>query len=462
MPKKNALLEIVHSKLEAVRSIGFARSVGILAGGTALAQAVSFLALPLITRIYTPADFNLLAVFVSLLSILSVSACLRFEIAIPLPNRDSDAANLLALSLCCCTAISLIIAAFVWWLPNQFFGFIGLEEVIQYLWLLPIGVWMGSAYSAAQFWLTRKKNFKLIAGTRMTQALGGSGTQLAMGWLGVGPLGLLLGQIVSSSAGLLSLLRRSTQKDKSDFLQIRCSEMRRMLREYDRFPKYATFEALANIVGIHLPVIIIAALAIGPEAGYLMLATRVMTIPMNLIGGAIAQVYLSRAASEFRDGALAEFSLKVLSGLFRVGAGPLLALGILAPTIFAIAFGKEWGRSGELVLWMIPWFLFQFLASPISMAMHVTGKQREMLAVTIIGLLIRIGAVILASQWLKNHISEIYAIAGGIFYFSCLLVFSRSAGIKGLALLKIASTHASLTAKWACAAIIFRLILSYF
>lgn len=74
----------------------FARSVGVLAGGTAAAQAIGILVLPVVTRLYTPADFTVLAFYSSILGIVAGVACLRLDIAIPLTKSDGDAANLLS------------------------------------------------------------------------------------------------------------------------------------------------------------------------------------------------------------------------------------------------------------------------------------------------------------------------------------------------------------------------------
>ena len=65
---------------------GFRHSVGVLVSGGVLAHGITALALIVITRLYTPADFSVLAVYGSLLTIISVLACLRFEVAIPLPG----------------------------------------------------------------------------------------------------------------------------------------------------------------------------------------------------------------------------------------------------------------------------------------------------------------------------------------------------------------------------------------
>lgn len=77
----------------------FFLSVGVLAGGTGLSQAIMLAMSPVLTRIYSPTDFSMLAAYTALTSILSVAACLRFDIAIPLPEAEHEAANLLGLSL---------------------------------------------------------------------------------------------------------------------------------------------------------------------------------------------------------------------------------------------------------------------------------------------------------------------------------------------------------------------------
>ena len=61
------------------------RAVGVLVGGTATAHAITALSMPIVTRLYAPTDMSLLAIFASLLQILYVAICLRFDIALSLP-----------------------------------------------------------------------------------------------------------------------------------------------------------------------------------------------------------------------------------------------------------------------------------------------------------------------------------------------------------------------------------------
>lgn len=420
----------MRTRLHGLLQNSFVRSVSILVGGTAFAQAVTVLILPFLTRLYTPADFSALAVYAGILGVVAVVACLRFDIAIPLPERDADGANLLGLALFLALVVSLLIAVPCLLAPEWLAGLLKQPGLENYLWLLPIGVFMMSSYNALQFWATRQKKFSLIARTRMTQSLGGAAAQLGFGLAALAPLGLIVGQTISNGAGAVVLGLQAWRHSKALFGQISFSDMVRLFRVYDRFPKYSSLESFANNAAIQVPVLMIAAAALGPEAGYLALAMRVMQAPMSLIGGAIGQVYLSKAPEEYRLGRLGIFTANILGGLMKTGIGPLAFAGIVAPTVFAFIFGEPWGRAGVLVAWMTPWFIFQFLASPVSMALHVTNQQKHAFFLQAFGLLLRVGFVFGAIQLCEGAIAEVYAITGFIFYFVYLILVLKVVGCR--------------------------------
>ena len=407
----------------------FLKSAGILIGGTAFAQAIAILILPLLTRLYTPEDFGVLAAYSSILGIVSVVACLRFEIAIPLPKKDASAANLLAVALCSSTGVAIFFSVIIYFYSERMMDLMGQEKGREYLWLLPLGVWLSGIYSAAQFWATRQKKFSRVARTRVFQAVGGAGTQIAWGWYLNSPFGLILGQLVNVGGGVYGLLRGAMKEDISAIRKIHWRRMRRVIKAYSKFPRYSVPEAVANTAGIQLPILLIAAMAVGPEAGYLMLVMRIMQAPIGLIGGAVGQIYLSRAAQELRENNLDKFTATTILGLIRLGGGPLIFLGIVSPVVFPLVFGVQWQRAGEIATWMTPWFVFQLVTSPVSMVMHVRGWQKAMLLLTLTGLVLRLGTTILAAQYDRSHFSEYYALSGAFFYATCLCVFLKAAGI---------------------------------
>ena len=64
--------------------------------GTTLSQAVPIAIMPILTRIYTPEDFGLYAIYGAIITILGTIASGRYELAILLPDKDEDAINIFA------------------------------------------------------------------------------------------------------------------------------------------------------------------------------------------------------------------------------------------------------------------------------------------------------------------------------------------------------------------------------
>lgn len=413
-----SLLEKVNAKLNAQG--GFLKAVSVLVGGTAFAQLIGFLCLPFLTRLYSPEDYSILGVYIAMVSILSVISCLRFDIAIPIPQQEDEGKALLLLALLSNT-IFFIVLYFALLLIHPFIqDFKIIKQLSYWIWLVPFGVYISGLYSALQYWATRHKRFKDIARTRMTQAVFGNGTSLATGAIWGGFWGLILGQILNFSGGLIKLAISA----KKDLSLVKSSPLKDTFSKYSNFPKYSTFEALANTSAIQLPLIIIASFVIGPEVGYLMMAMKVLGIPMGLLGGSMAQVYLSHAPIKFKEGLLYKYTIDILKKIFKLIFIPFILLTLLSPYIFEILLGENWARLGYYIIIMIPWYFMQLMSSPVSMSLHVIGNQNVALYLQLFGFTIRV--VILYLLLLHNSDNAIiyYMFSGFIFYliYMCVIL----------------------------------------
>lgn len=415
----------IATKVKNLQSISFLKSIAILAGGSAAAQLIAMMAIPILTRLYSPDDFSVLAVYTSIFGIISVAACLGFDFAVPLPSVEKDAIGLMVLaiiSVCVVTAVTTII---VYSIPQTLVKSYGLED---YLWMFPVGVFFAGTYNALQSLSVRYSQFTNISSTRLKQSSWVAASQIGMGYSTSSAFGLLLGQVINGLIGTLYLLK--LVKLKYNPRQIGYNRLLYLLKKYKKFPQFTSLETLTNSAGVQIPVLIIATYAAGAEAGFLILAMRVMQTPLGLLGRAVSQVYLSKAPEENRNNNLGAFTEQVLVGLTKAGVGPLLFAGITAPLLFPLVFGANWSKAGELVTWMTPWFVFQFLASPISMLMHIKNQQKLMLLITVGGLFVRAGTVLLTAFFANNYLSEAYATSSAIFYVCCLIIFSGFVGIK--------------------------------
>jgi len=396
------------------------RSIGVLVGGAVVAHGITMLAMPVNTRLYTPEDFTVLSVFSSLTLILTPIACLRFDAAIVMPASEHDAANLLVVALLANAAVSTLLVVVMLALPDSAYRLLNVSALMPYLWLIPPTVFIAGAYGALQAWYLRERRFAAIARSRAGQSAVAAGTQITLGYSGVGPLGLILGQALNYGVGFVTLLGGMLVRHRSALGTVNWSQMAAVFRTYDRFPRYSVWEALANGLSNSAPLVIIAAMASGPEAGYLALSLFVLQAPLALLGNAIGQVYLSGAPQAHREGRLDTYTAETLIGLMRAGSGPLLFAAIASPALFGLVFGTSWERSGVLVAWMAPWFFLQFLASPICNALHVSGHQKTMMIFHLFGVVVRVGSVLIAGMVAKDVISEVWAVSGWVFYAAYL------------------------------------------
>lgn len=446
----------LRQRLERLRGASkgeFLRSIAVLAGGTAFAQALTVAALPILTRLYGPEDFNVLAVYAAILSTVSVISCLRFEIAIPLPESDKEAVALLLLALLLPILFGASLGLFLTLFPGSVADRLGVPSLAPYLWMVPLGVWLSGTYAALQYWTSRKRRFKTVAQTRVVQALGGTATQLSIGALHHSPLGLLFGHMISAGAGVVKLGSSAWVEVSSHARLLKRTDLIQTARAYRRFPIYSAPEALANSAGIQIPILMIAALAIGPLAGLLFVAKRIMAAPMALISGAVAQVYLSHAPEHHRSGNLDEFTAKTIGGLGKTAAGPILAIGVLAPGFSNLILGDSWSQVGEVILWLAPWVLMQLLTSPVSMALHVTGRQRVALYLQLAGLVMRVGAILLAYMFFEEGIVQTYAASGFVFYTMYLLVICQATSMSYRRLMQVLVSILPLASAWVLLAI---------
>lgn len=408
-----SLLEKVNAKLNAQG--GFLKAVSVLVGGTAFAQLIGFLCLPFLTRLYSPEDYSILGVYIAMVSILSVISCLRFDIAIPIPQQEDEGKALLLLALLSNTIFFVVLYLALFLIHPFIQDFKIIKQLSYWIWLVPFGVYISGLYSALQYWATRHKRFKDIAQTRMTQAVFGNGTSLATGAIWGGFWGLILGQILNFSGGLIKLAISA----KKDLSLVKSNPLKDTFSKYSHFPKFSTFEALANTSATQLPLIIIASVALGPEVGYLMMAMKILMVPMGLIGSSISQVYLADVNNHKRS--LYKYTIKIIVKIFKLALVPFFVLMLVSPALCGYIFGSDWSTVGKYISLMTPWFFMQILYSPISMALHVVGRSKEAMFLQIFGFVLRVLLLFVFSAYYIDHVVSYYIFSGFFYYLLCIL-----------------------------------------
>lgn len=365
----------------------FARNVVTLMTGTTFAQALLILVAPILTRLYSPDDFGVFALYTSILGIMAVVACWRYELAIVLPEKDEDAANVLVLSILICFIMAVLTLLLVVLFRIQLATVLGTPELATWLWFMPLSLIAAGLFRAFNYWSTRRKQFNRLAARTITQSTVTAATQIGTGALypaaSAGGLigGSIVGQLIATGRLAWQISRDEGKQIKNYFC---IKGIRRVLTRYRRFPIYDSWSGLLNTASTMLPALLLGYFFTPAVVGYYALGHRVLAMPMGVVGGSIAQVFFPQAIEAKRKGDLNRLTLDMFQRLLSIGFVPILLITIVAPDLFAVIFGVRWWIAGEYVRWLSLWLLFVFISSPLSTMYAVMERQRDGLIVNII------------------------------------------------------------------------------
>ncbi len=374
----------------------FARSVTLLAGGTALGQVITVLVSPILTRLYTPEDFGVFGVYASILGIVTVVASLRYEYAVPLPEDDETAANILALCFALLSGMTTLSWFVIHNLGGQIVTWANVPGLKPYLWLIPLGMLGAGTYQILNYWAVRKRDFSRIARTRLSRGLARAALQVGVGFAHSGPLGLLLGQLAGETAGSTSLGLAAWRKDRAPFKAVSLQGIRRAGVRYKRFPLFFSCASLLDVLALQVPQILFAAFYGTQVAGWFALSQRVIAAPLNIVVDSVAQVYFGEAARMLRDDpkAMRRLFLKLTGRLALTGGLPVAMICTSAPWFFAIVFGPGWEMAGRYVQIMGFMFAVRFTIVPLFHTLNVLERQDLYLLWEIIRLVLVVGSLL--------------------------------------------------------------------
>jgi len=404
----------------------FTRNVGELVGGTAIAQGLIILSSPLLTRLYTPSDFGVLAVFMSIIGLFQLVTSFRYEQAIPLPGDEKNASALMVLCFITHSGMTLIIGLGIGLIGIDLINWTNTKTLEAYIWLLPLGLFPVGIYEILSLWAIRTKEFSSLARTKISQGIGLVTTQIGLGYTPAGTLGLILGDIAGRCLGIWTLTRLLWQRSKTVVFRVTFNDLVNVLKRYRRFPLFSTPSVFFNRSGISLPPLLFSAFYGPTIAGWMVLCERVLRTPVSLLGQSTAKVYLGEAATLKRDDPERLFLLFCVTTkrLLLVGVLPIIIVVVFGPWLFGLVFGREWLQSGVYARFLGLSLLLEFVVSPLSQTLNILERQDLQLIWDILYFTLVVGSLLL-SYWIGFSVKVAVAFyAGALFlaYFVQMII----------------------------------------
>ena len=359
------------------RKSSFARDLLKLLSGAMFAQLFSVLVAPILTRLYAPEAFGVLAVFLSIIAVPGEIACLGYDRAIMLPEKDEESANLLMISLGFVALVTGLSIVVIWLGTETITRLLRTPELAPYMWLVPPSILLTGVFTALSQWTTRSKRFGQLSIARISNTTITTGMPLGAGLLGYATsLSLIVGYTFGTLAAMLWLALRVLRSDIGLFRHdLHKQDILSRVKRYRKFPLYDTPATLLNSISWQLPTFFLAAFFSPAVTGFYALGNRVLRLPMNLLGSSLGQVFYQRATEDHQQGILPVFVESTFGRLVSYGLFPMLILAIIGRDLFTVVFGSQWAEAGTYTQILSIWTFFWFVSSPLSTLYYVLEKQ---------------------------------------------------------------------------------------
>lgn len=355
---------------------GLLRSrIAALLLSSATAQLVPVLTMPVLSRLFTPAEFGMLGVYLSTVAVLSVAGSWRVEHAVIIEPDEPTALALARL----CIVLCLVTGAFVllvlglldvaWLDPRK----LGVSPFAYYL--IPFGVIVNSLLQVQSARMLRARAVRSLAHSRIAQAVATAVLTLLSGWLLSAAELLIVATLVGQGIGLL-IMRRALLPYPTAHLAR--GQIRALLSRQKRFALFTLPSDLLSASSAQMPTFLLATIFGPAAAGSFLLAQRALLMPLSVIGSAVTDVYKTDASRLYaQSGTCAPLTRKAFAGLGALAVIPAIVLLAWSPVLFATVFGEQWRTAGVLCQILAIPALLRLAATPISYNFYLAQRQAE-------------------------------------------------------------------------------------
>jgi O-antigen/teichoic acid export membrane protein len=369
----------------------FAKNALTLTMGTGIAQVFPMLFYPILGRIFTPAEFGLLATITSITSILTVLATGKYESSILITETKQAAADIIVFVLV--LSFSFLLISFI--VLQVFAGKLSelLEEpgIKKWLFVCPLSAFAIIIFNCYNEWCVRNKYFINLSWNKITNSSAVTLSKLFFGITRVLTYGLVIGDLfgrIISSAGCIF---RALKNDRAEFLNFSFNRVVILVKQYTDFPKYSLPDQLLDTLNSQLPTLMIAYFFMSTEVGYYSMAGNLLSVPASVIAVAIRDVFRQRANEEWvKNGNCKNIYNETVRMMVYIIIPASILLIIVLPDLFSLVLGKNWRIAGIYARILIANEAILFIFHVVAAVFIIANKMKVSLIWQVFSVLITV------------------------------------------------------------------------
>ncbi len=372
----------------------FYRNVFTLISATSVAQILSIIIYPVLTRIYTTEDHGLFGLYMSIISITAIISTGKYELSVLLPKSHVKSANIVFLSVLLSFVFSLFLLFLTIFFGKSFASILGNEKIFTWLFLVPLSTFLVAVFQTLSYWSNRHKRYRRMGAANMSQSITNSVVKISSSGIFQNGGGLIFGALIGQVTGACIFLMDFFTKDRNMIREIKKDIIISAGREYQLFPRFSMMHYLVNNFSGSLPIFALSSFFTTGHAGLYSVAFVIVFRPMNLLTSSLGQVFSQRIIARFNDGQdIVSDIRRLIIRLIQIGIIPFILAAITGPWIFGFVLGDSWRESGRYMQIILPWLFTVLISTPLSFLPDLLSRQKKAMWVDIIKFAFRFLAV---------------------------------------------------------------------
>lgn len=381
--------------------------------GTVVAQLLNLAAIPVLSRLFSPEDFGVFAVYFGISTILSSVSCMRYELAIMLPKKDNNAYQLVISGFFFLIITTVLAFILILFFSSAITDLLNVDKYRYLIFLVPVLMFLTGAYKVLNNWFSRFKNFKTISVSNVLKSAGSGLSKISFGLLFFKSFGLFLGEIIGQFLSVIYLFKKERKVAASNNFKIKREKLVSELKENKNFPFFSMPMALLNSVSVQILVYFLTIIYNTGIVGFYTQANKVMNYPLSLISNSFISVFYQKLTSTKQQVKLYLYSYLSSLAIAFVISVPVFFWG---EELFGFVLGKEWKFSGYLAKLLIPLIVFGFATRNTSIVFSYLKLQQ----ISLIWQILYLSAAFIVFFFLKDTKIEIlimwFSFIGGFMY----------------------------------------------
>lgn len=396
-----------------------------LTSGSVINYVIPIVTTPILTRIFSPADYGVWGIFSSIATILTVFVCGGYEYAIVESENEEERNNVVKLCVGICTIFNLLLTLFFFIM--RLLGS-SLFEIGDLIFLVPLYLLLTGFLSILQNYSNAHEFYKTLAVSQIVAGVTLALSRIVLGLLNI-QNGLVYGAALSSIITVIYLYFPSLKGGLSLFTQTSSGSLKELIVKYKNYPLFDAPSTFIVYLSNNIPVLLLSRYFGKDLLGGYTMVLQLLLLPMSFIGANMGRVFFQQISND--KSMIAPTSHQVYKISFLLGLAIIVFFLLGGDYLLYWILGHDWSIAGEYALYLSLWSFFTISYAPLKPIYRVKKKQNVQMIIMIIALIVQTTYLLLAAKTFDNisFVILYYSIVCSVFKIVEGIVLKKLCGL---------------------------------